>query len=160
MKKSLIVLILLCVAWTTGYFIESSRSSIPDGTMQQKALYVLDNAGCVLCHTKNAEPPFYAHIPIIGTLIKHDMSEGLKHFDMGGIVNDLKKGIPTNETILAKIESTVSDASMPPFQFQCSNPILGLGWLSISFFMKENAILASGFSSNSFPDAAYSIIAS
>ena len=118
MKKSLIVLILLCVAWTTGYFIESSRSSIPDGTMQQKALYVLDNAGCVLCHTKNAEPPFYAHIPIIGTLIKHDMSEGLKHFDMGGIVNDLKKGIPTNETILAKIESTVSDASMPPFQFR------------------------------------------
>ena len=118
MKKAIVIISLLCVAWAAGYLIESNRSAIPEGTESQKVLYVLKNAGCIMCHTKAAQAPFYAHIPLVGNLIKYDMSEGLKHFDIGETVDLLKNAKDANETALAKIESSIEDNSMPPFRFK------------------------------------------
>ncbi|MBO5255833.1 MAG: heme-binding domain-containing protein, partial [Opitutales bacterium] len=86
--------------------------------LDKKALYALDEAGCVLCHSKNAKLPFYAKIPLINIPIKADISEGLKYFDITEAIGDIKLGKPVNETVLAKIEYAVKNGSMPPLAFK------------------------------------------
>lgn len=61
--------------------------------------------------------PFYAHIPVAGELIKNDVAEGLKYFDIAPTIEAVKGNKNANETALAKIEYVVNKGTMPPFRF-------------------------------------------
>ncbi len=117
MKAIKIVVISLLVLWLAGFLVVSNFSDVPNVEPEKKTLAVLESAGCVMCHSKDAKQPFYAHIPLAGNLIKSDMSEGLKHFDIAPTIEEIKSGKNVNETALAKIELAVNDGSMPPFRF-------------------------------------------
>ncbi len=117
MKAIKILIISFLVLWLAGYLAVSNFSGISNVTSEQKPLAVLESAGCVMCHSKEAKPPFYAHVPVAGGLIKNDMSEGLKHFDIAPTIEEIKNGKNVNETAIAKIERAVEDGSMPPLRF-------------------------------------------
>ncbi len=117
MKAIKTITILLLVLWIAGYLAVSKFSGTPNVALDKKPVAVLESAGCIMCHSKNAKPPFYAHIPLAGGLIKNDMSEGLKHFDIAPTIDEIKSGKNVNETALAKIEHAVNDGSMPPLRF-------------------------------------------
>ena len=118
MKKKTVIIGLVPLIAVGAFFVISNSSHIPNGTLDKKALYALDEAGCVLCHSKNAKLPFYAKIPLINIPIKADISEGLKYFDITEAIEDIKSGKPVNETVLAKIEYAVKNGSMPPLAFK------------------------------------------
>ena len=117
-KKTIIAFCVIVAAWVAGYVIVGNSSNIPEGTSSQKALYVLEEAGCVMCHSKNAKPPFYANFPIAGSLIKADMQMGLRSYDITGTVDAIKTGAKVGSTDLAKIEYAVDEGTMPPLRFK------------------------------------------
>ena len=116
-KKSLLLIIVLIV-WFAGYFIVGNHSKIPEGTPVQKAKYALDEAGCIMCHSKDAKMPFYGNIPIVGSVVKADIKKGLRAFDMTNVVKAMDQNLPANETALAKIEYAIESGTMPPFRFK------------------------------------------
>ena len=117
-KKILIAIIVLAIAYGTGYMIVGNSSNIPEGSTNQKAIYALNEAGCIMCHSKNATPPFYASIPIVGSLIKSDMQMGLRAYDITDTVKAIESGAKVSSTDLAKIEYAVDSNTMPPLRFK------------------------------------------
>ena len=117
-KKILIAIIVLAIAYGTGYMIVGNSSNIPEGSTNQKAIYALNEAGCIMCHSKNAKPPFYASIPIVGSLIKSDMQMGLRAYDITDTVKAIESGAKVSSTDLAKIEYAVDSNTMPPLRFK------------------------------------------
>ena len=118
MKNKKVLIALTGVIAVGAYIVISNTSHIPSGSIDKQALFTLDEAGCVLCHSKNAQLPFYAKIPLVNLPIKADISEGLKYFDITEAIEDIKAGKPANETVLAKIEYAVKNGSMPPMAFK------------------------------------------
>ena len=47
-KKILIAIIVLAIAYGTGYMIVGNSSNIPEGSTNQKAIYTLNEAGCIM----------------------------------------------------------------------------------------------------------------
>lgn len=92
MNKKIIILLIIAIVWGAGYFWASSYSNIPEGSPAKKAVYVLNEAGCVMCHSKDAKPPFYGYIPLVGSLIKNDMALGLRNFDIAPTMNAIEQG--------------------------------------------------------------------
>ena len=72
MKKLKVLSISAVAIWAAGYTLVSNFSGVPNVEPNKKALAVLEQAGCVMCHSKEAKLPFYAHIPLAGQLIKTD----------------------------------------------------------------------------------------
>ncbi len=118
MQRKKITIALAAIIVVATYVGISNTSHIPEGDLGQKALFALDEAGCVLCHTKDAQLPFYAKIPLVNIPIKADISNGLKYFDITSEIKDIKNGKPANETVLAKIEYAVNSGTMPPTAFK------------------------------------------
>ncbi len=117
MKKIKIAIIAAAVLWVAGYLTFSNISDIPHSSLDQQAVSVLDGAGCILCHSKDSKLPFYAHLPIVGSLVNSDVASGLKYFDISPTIDNAKQNLPANETALSKIEYVVKNGTMPPFRF-------------------------------------------
>lgn len=117
MKKILAVVVALVVLWAAWFYFGNMLVKIPSGTEDKKVAFVLNQAGCIMCHDKNAQAPSYANIPLVGALVKNDMEVGLKYFDIAPTMEDIKAGRNVNEVVLAKIEEVVKTDSMPPFAF-------------------------------------------
>lgn len=119
MKNKTVLLLLLVVVCGVVFYIvhrQSSVLSISGGGDQ--IAYLLNEKGCVMCHSKSAKPPFYSRFPLIGAIIQKDINGGIKYFDMTSLTDDVKNGNVTNSTILAKIEYAVNSGSMPPVRYK------------------------------------------
>ena len=74
---------------------------------------ILNDGGCVFCHTENPDLPFYATFPVAKQLIASHVEEGYKVFDIAPMMKAVAAGEPVNEVDLAKVEKCVQDGSMP-----------------------------------------------
>ena len=71
MKKSTVVILLLtaAVAVSTIYTI-MNRPPEASLSLSEQALEILEEGGCLACHSSDAELPFYADFPVAGDLAK------------------------------------------------------------------------------------------
>ena len=74
---------------------------------------ILEDGGCISCHSTNPELPFYANIPLAGDMVMADVKDGYRAFDMEGIMAKLKDGGTLNPVEVAKIEKVALDKRMP-----------------------------------------------
>ena len=74
---------------------------------------ILEDGGCISCHSANPELPFYANFPVAGDMVKADVQEGYRAFDMEDIMAKLKDGDTLNPVDVAKIEKVALDKRMP-----------------------------------------------
>lgn len=117
-KKIIITSALLIAAWAAGYVIVGNSSDIPEGSPAQKAKFALNEAGCIMCHSKDFKLPFYANIPLIGDIVKRDNAEGIKAYDITEAIKNIDADKPVSATDLAKIEYSIDTNSMPPFAYK------------------------------------------
>ena len=91
----------------------------PDASLpaDQQVAQIMDDGGCVFCHTANPDLPFYAKFPIAKSLILKDVAEGYKAFDIAPMMQALAEGKAINEVDLAKVEKAVADGTMPLMQY-------------------------------------------
>ncbi len=117
-KKITISALSLALAWGLGFYFVGKYSNVPQGTPSERVLKILNDNGCVMCHSKNAQQPFYADIPLVGSLIKSDIATGLKYWDITPVIDDLKNKKTANSATLAKIEYAIKGGFMPPFRYK------------------------------------------
>lgn len=88
-----------------------------DAAVSEQMLQVIEDGGCVDCHTSEPNLPFYSTWPIAKTLIAKHIEDGCKAFDIEPMIASLQNGEPVGEVDLAKVEKTVLDGSMPLAQY-------------------------------------------
>ena len=91
----------------------------PDATLppDEQIAQIVNDGGCVFCHTANPDLPLYATFPVAETLITKDVVEGYKAFDIAPMMQALAEGKAVNEVDLAKVEKCVADGTMPLMQY-------------------------------------------
>ena len=114
MKKSTIVISLLTVmvAVATVYTVVN-RPPAADLSLSEQTLQILESGGCISCHSAEAELPFYANIPVAGDMVKKDIEEGYRAFDVMPLIEALRDGVEPNAVDVAKVEKVALDKRMP-----------------------------------------------
>ncbi len=124
MKKPLLLLIVAVIFGLSlpisNFFIDKNppaELSAPqtDSPAFQAARAVFQ-AKCLHCHYTGVSLPYYAKLPLAGTLIQFDIKKGLESFDFAQALYP-KDGKPVSEVALAKLEYTTQKNSMPPLQY-------------------------------------------
>ncbi|OAN18442.1 cytochrome-c peroxidase [Photobacterium jeanii] len=78
------------------------------------AFAIMNNNGCAYCHTSDSDMPFYGQLPVAKQLMDSDVERGTRHFNIEGMMTQVREGELVSELELAKLESVLDDGSMPP----------------------------------------------
>ena len=78
---------------------------------------ILEEGGCISCHIAEPEMPFYANVPVAGNLVKRDIEEGYRAFDITPLVEALQAGTMPSVVDVAKVESVILGKSMPEAKY-------------------------------------------
>ena len=112
MKKILFALLIVAVG---GFVAYRAMNNVPDETMPVEARIaaILEDGGCVSCHTAAPELPFYADFPVMGDMVKQDAADGYRVYDIQPLMNALATGATPNPVDVAKVEKVLADKRMP-----------------------------------------------
>lgn len=114
MKKSTVLILLLTVtvAVATLYTV-MNRPPASNLSLSEQTLQILEEGGCIACHSSDPELPFYAKMPVVGTLVHKDVAEGYRAYDITPLVSALSNGTEPNPVDVAKVEKVALDKRMP-----------------------------------------------
>jgi cytochrome c peroxidase len=114
MKKKLIIgALVLVVLLFTIYRISVKAPDGVDYSDRAKVASIFIKGGCISCHSANPELPFYANVPLMGDIVKADVSEGYRMYDMQPFMDALLADESLNPVDVAKVEKVAMDKSMP-----------------------------------------------
>ncbi|WP_414718365.1 cytochrome-c peroxidase [Thaumasiovibrio subtropicus] len=81
------------------------------------AFDIIADKGCQYCHSQDSDMPFYAKMPVASQLMDADIRQGLRHFDIVPLLENMATGNKISEVDLAKIDGVLNDGSMPPTRY-------------------------------------------
>lgn len=112
MKKLLFTLLIVAVGGLIAY---RAMNNVPDEgkPIEARIAAILEDGGCVSCHTAVPELPFYADLPVIGDMVKKDAADGYRVYDIQPLMNALNSGETPNPVDVAKVEKVLADKRMP-----------------------------------------------
>ena len=106
------MMLTVAVAMATIYTV-MNRPPAAELSLNEQTLQILENGGCISCHSSDPELPFYAQIPVAGDLVQKDVMEGYRAYDITPLVSALESGSMPNPVDVAKVEKVAMDKSMP-----------------------------------------------
>lgn len=118
MKRFLLtaIVVLVAAAAVTAVYRFNFRKSIPaDVPLEEQVAAILKQNDCLVCHDHEAEKPFYAVLPIIGTRMDRHMTRGTRFADLKTVTDDLTA---VNEADLAKLEQAMLNSTMPVTEYK------------------------------------------
>ena len=112
MKKLLFTLLIVAVG---GFIAYRAMNNVPDEgePIEARIAAILEDGGCVSCHTAAPELPFYADFPVMGDMVKKDAADGYRVYDIQPLMNALNSGETPNPVDVAKVEKVLADKRMP-----------------------------------------------
>ena len=113
MKKKLLYGLLALVAVLFAVYRISCSAPSEKLPENEQLLAILDEGGCLSCHSAEPQLPFYASFPIIGDVVKADSQTGYKMFDIAPMIEALKNGGKISVVDVAKVEKAALDGDMP-----------------------------------------------
>ena len=115
MKKSSKIILGGAVIVVGLAIVYRAVNQAPDKSLpaNEQLTEIMNDGGCVFCHTENPDLPFYATFPVAKSLISAHVEEGYKVFDIAPMMKAVAEGKAVNEVDLAKVEKCVQDGSMP-----------------------------------------------
>ena len=115
MKKMKLVigLLLSVVALCVVLYSIMNRPPAAELSLNAQVLQILQDGGCVSCHSASAELPFYAEFPIIGKVVKQDAEQGYRAFDVDPLMSALSGAGKASPVDISKVEKVALDKSMP-----------------------------------------------
>lgn len=117
-RNLLIVALALVVVLFVIYRVVTNLS-VPaeELALDARVEVILEDGGCLSCHVAEPEAPFYANFPIVGGLVKRDMAEGYRAYDITPLMEALHAGTLANPIDVAKVERVIVDKSMPQAKY-------------------------------------------
>lgn len=116
MKKVLFTLLIVAVGAFVAY---RAMNTVPDENLpiEARIAAILEDGGCISCHSAAPELPFYADLPIVGKMVKADVEEGYRAYDIAPLMEALKSGQMPNPVDVAKVEKVLQDKRMPEAKY-------------------------------------------
>ena len=90
-----------------------NQAPSPDLPQCEQVLQILDEGGCISCHSADPKVPFYAKMPVAGKIVMKDIDSGYRAYDITKFMEELKVDGDVSPVDLAKIEKVVLDDRMP-----------------------------------------------
>ena len=114
MKKKLLYLALVLVVVALAIFRISERVPSAELPLNERVAAIFVKGGCLDCHSAEPQLPFYFKLPVVGNIMKKDVEEGYRAFDMEPLWTKLQAGENDfNPVDVAKIEKIAIDKRMP-----------------------------------------------
>ena len=114
MKKKLLFLALVLVVIALAIFRISDRVPSADYPLEKRVAAIFVKGGCLDCHSAEPKLPGYVKLPVVGKMMKKDIDEGYRSFDMEPMWKTLEAGETSfNPVDMAKIEKVAIDKRMP-----------------------------------------------
>ena len=115
MKKLKLVIGLLLSVVALGVVLYSvmNRPPAADLTLDAQVLQILQDGGCASCHSASAPMPFYAEFPVAGDVVKKDIEQGYRAFDVEPLMAALAGVGKPSAVDVSKVEKVALDKSMP-----------------------------------------------
>ena len=123
MKKKLLFLVLLLAVTALAIFRIADRVPSADYPLDQRVSATFIKGGCLDCHSAEPQLPFYFKLPVVGNIMKKDVDEGYRAFDMEPLWTKLQAGKNDfNPVDVAKIEKVALDKRMPMAKYYLVHP--------------------------------------
>ena len=114
MKKKLLVLALLLAVVALAALRIAERVPSADLPLNERVVAIFEKGGCLDCHTAEPKLPAYFNLPVVGDVMKKDIDEGYRAFDMEPMWRVLQSGEGVfNPVDMAKVEMVALDKRMP-----------------------------------------------
>lgn len=107
--------VVLLVAAAAMVVVYRAMNRVPSAELPQneQVLQILDDGGCLSCHSADPKLPFYTRMPVAGRIVIKDVDSGYRAYDIEPVTEVLKIGSQVSAVDLAKIEKVVLDGRMP-----------------------------------------------
>ena len=113
-KKKLLFVVLVLVAVALAVFRIMEIAPSADLPQNQRVAAIFEKGGCLDCHSAEPQLPSYVSLPVAGEVMKKDIDDGYRAFDMEPLVKALESGEGSlNPVDVAKIEKVALDMRMP-----------------------------------------------
>ena len=113
-KKKLLFVVLVLVAVALAVFRIMEIAPSADLPQNQRVAAIFEKGGCLDCHSAEPQLPSYVSLPVAGEMMKKDIDDGYRAFDMEPLVKALESGEGSlNPVDVAKIEKVALDMRMP-----------------------------------------------
>ena len=109
----IVALALVVVLFVIYRVVVSASTPSTELALDARVVAILEDGGCVSCHTADPELPFYANLPVVGTLVQQDAKDGYRAFDIAPLMEALHSCAMPNVVDVAKVERVALDKSMP-----------------------------------------------
>ena len=110
MKKKLIYLALVIVVLALAIFRIVDHAPSADLPLNERVEAVFEKGGRLMCHSAEPNLPAYFALPVVGDVMKKDIDEGYRAFDMEPLWNTLQSGKGSFSPVdVAKIEKVALD---------------------------------------------------
>ena len=114
MKKKLLFLALVLAVVAVAIFRIAERVPSADYPLDKRVAAIFVKGGCLDCHSAEPNLPAYFNLPVVGDVMKKDIEEGYRAFDMEPLWKTLESGEGSyNPVDVAKIEKVALDKRMP-----------------------------------------------
>lgn len=113
----IVALALIVVLFVIYRVVLSCSTPNEELALDARVEAILEEGGCLSCHVAEPEMPFYANIPVAGNLVKRDIEEGYRAFDITPLVEALQAGTMPSVVDVAKVESVILGKSMPEAKY-------------------------------------------
>lgn len=114
MKKKLLFLALVLAVVAVAIFRIAERVPSADYPLDKRVAAIFVKGGCLDCHSAEPNLPAYFNLPVVGDVMKKDVEEGYRAFDMEPLWKTLESGEGSyNPVDVAKIEKVALDKRMP-----------------------------------------------
>ncbi|MGL4228973.1 MAG: cytochrome c peroxidase [Tannerellaceae bacterium] len=119
-SKSSFIYSLSCLALLAGTVSMQSCKTKAEQQQDKAQLtaQLMEDKGCLVCHSEEAVLPFYASFPVIGDQVRKDVKNGKRFVDLQQVVDQLKSGGAVSEVDLSKIEFAMLGGTMPPAKYK------------------------------------------
>ena len=113
----IVALALIVVLFVIYRVVLSCSTPNEELALDARVEAILEEGGCLSCHVAEPEMPFYANVPVAGNLVKRDIEEGYRAFDITPLVEALQAGTMPSVVDVAKVESVILGKSMPEAKY-------------------------------------------
>ena len=114
MKKKLLFLALVLVAVALAVYRIMEIAPSADYPTEKRVAAIFVKGGCLDCHSAEPQLPSYVSLPVVGEVMKKDITDGYRAFDLEPMWKVLESGEgKLNPVDVAKVEKVALDMRMP-----------------------------------------------
>ena len=95
MKKIRLLLVaalVVVVALFVAYRIVN-RAPAEELPLEARVLAIMEDGGCLSCHSAEPELPFYASLPVAKSVVMKDVEEGYRAYDIEPFISALRPSV-------------------------------------------------------------------